>query len=561
MALSYYDKKQEEENTTMKKRLLAVLCCLTLTASIFAGCGGKKTDDTSTDTKTEKTYKDTIVYSLDSTPTGDFLPVQSGSDYNTSVMGVIHGALLVADAEGNLEDYLAESHEISDDGTVITFHLRDNAYFSDGEKVTADDVAFTFNYMCDPADQRWAQNTKMFKGIEAYKNGETDSVEGIKVIDDKTVEFTMNEYYPKALSFVGQNGIIPKHIWKDIPYGELEKHRELLEENTVGCGPYHIVEFVQDEYVKLEANDNFFLGDVATKYFYFRVTNADSLTTELRSGTIDIAAVTNLLKSELDQLDNDGFDIKYFPYDLVQNLVFNSEGDMAVPEAVRVAIRYGIDVQGFIDNYMEGRATATPILISAGSWAFPSDVKYPAQDLEKAKKTFADAGYKDVDGDGFVEDPNGNPYTFRLVYPTGLSCREQFAVVFQEEAKKFGMKVELISTDFPSLMKIMKDPSSFEGYLMGFGVDSVDPDLYHFAKYYDECQEACDLLLDARKEIDQNQRIKIYAKTAEILKSAPTKLLTLYCQQKAYAYRDTIENYAAGSFNNFYHVYEWKMSE
>lgn len=549
----------------MKRRLLAVLCCLTMTVGMFAGCGGKKAEDAGTDTKakTEKTYKDTIVYSLDATPTGDFLPVQSGSDYNTSVIDVIHGSLLVPDAEGNLEDYLAESHEVSDDGTVITFHLRDNAYFSDGEKVTADDVAFTFKYMSDPSDERWTESTTMIKGADAYRNGETDSIEGIKVIDDKTIEFTLTQYYPKALSFIGENGIIPEHIWKDIPYADVEKHRELLDENTVGCGPYHVVELVEDEYVKLEASDNFFLGDVGTKYFYFRVTNADSLTTELKSGTVDIAAVTNLLQSELDQLDNDGFDINYFPYDLVQCIIFNSSDDSAVPDAVRLAARYGMDVQGFIDNYMEGRAIAAPIMISAGSWAFPSDVKYPAQDLDKAKKALEDGGFKDVDGDGFVEDPDGKPYTFRLVYPTGLSCREKFAVVFQEEAKKFGLKVELTGTDFPSLMKIMNDPTAYEGYLMGFGVDSVDPDITNYGHIdrFKECKEAYDLMAQAGKELDQSKRIELYKKAAEALKDAPTSTYSLYCQQKAYAYRDTIENYAAGTFNNFYHIYEWKMAE
>lgn len=549
----------------MKKRLLAVLCCLTMSASLFAGCGGNKTEDAGTDTKnsTEKTYKDTIVYSLDATPTGDFLPVQSGSDYNTSVMDVIHGSLLVPDAEGNLEDYLAESHEVSDDGTVITFHLRDNAYFSDGEKVTANDVAFTFKYMSDPSDERWSEGTTMIKGADAYRNGETDSIEGINVIDDYTIEFTLTQYYPKALSFIGENGIIPEHIWKDIPYSDVEKHRELLDENTVGCGPYHVVELVEDEYVKLEASDNFFLGDVATKYFYFRVTNADSITTELKSGTVDIAAVTNLLKAELEQLDNDGFDINYFPYDLVQCIIFNSGDGSAVPDAVRMAVRYGMDVQGFIDNYMEGRATAAPIMISAGSWAFPTDVKYPAQDLDKAKKALEDGGYKDVDGDGYVEDPDGKPYTFRLVYPTGLSCREQFAVVLQEEAKQFGLKVELTGTDFPSLMKIMKDPTAYEAYLMGFGVDSVDPDLTNYGHIdrFKECKEAYDLMTQAGKELDQNKRIELYKEAAEALQYAPTSTYSLYCQQKAYAYRDTIENYAAGTFNNFYHIYEWKMAE
>ena len=335
----------------MKKRVLALLLASVMVFSLSA-CGGSKTEEPeqSPESGTEEKapeeggYKDTIVYSLDASPTGDFLSVQSGSDYNTSVMCAIHSALLVADPEGNLEDYLAESHEISEDGTVITFHLHDNAYFSDGEKVTADDVAFTLTYMCCPEAENWADSSTMIKGAAAYHAGETDSVEGIKVIDENTVEFTLEQYYPNALPFIGMMGIIPEHIWKDIPYSEIENHRELLGENTVGCGPYHVIENVDGEYVKLEASDNFFLGDVATKYFIFKVTNADSVTTELKTGTIDVAAVTNLLKAEIDQVDNEGFDIKYFPYDLVQSMKFNSSDTNATPAPVRLAFRYGIDI-------------------------------------------------------------------------------------------------------------------------------------------------------------------------------------------------------------------------
>ena len=112
-------------------------------------------------------------------------------------------------------------------------------------------------------------------------------------------------------------------------------------------------------------------------------------------------------------------------------------------------------------------------------------------------------------------------------------------------------------------MKIMNDPTAYEAYLMGFGVDSVDPDLTNYGHIdrFKECTEAYDLMTQAGKELDQNKRIELYKEAAEALKYAPTSTYSLYCQQKAYAYRDTIENYAAGTFNNFYHIYEWKMAE
>ena len=117
----------------MKRKIAAVICMLAMTGSMLAGCGGNSTDESKgtdgvigTETAGETTYKDTIVYSLDATPTGNFVPVLSESDYNTSVMDVVHASLLIPDAEGNLV-YLGTRHHTESTGLrhslhIITYH-------------------------------------------------------------------------------------------------------------------------------------------------------------------------------------------------------------------------------------------------------------------------------------------------------------------------------------------------------------------------------------------------------------------------------------------------------
>ena len=182
-----------------------------------------------------------------------------------------------------------------------------------------------------------------------------------------------------------------------------------------------------------------------------------------------------------------------------------------------------------------------------GAQGQASDIEITAREIQKLKKELYT----------IIADHSHTP--FDKVWAD--SDRDYWMTA--QEAKEYGLNVELIATDFPNLMNIKADPTAYEAYLIGYGVDSVDPDLvaFGFVDYYAECPEAVDLINEAGKEQDQDKRIELYAQAAELVKTAPTSIMTLYCQEKAYAYRDTIENYAAGTFNNFYRIHEWKMAE
>ena len=351
----------------------------------------------------------------------------------------------------------------------------------------------------------YGEDIKRIKGVEEFRAG-AETVEGVKVIDEHTVEITLVEYYSKALSFMGEMGIMPEHVWNGIAFPDLEKQSTDMIQYPVSSGPYKVINFVADEYVEMVANPDFFLGKPLTENLYLKVVNSDPVTAELTSGSVDIAAVTNLTSDEIAEPDAGNLDIATFYYDLFQVMRFSPQRPMEAN--LRKAMAYAIDRQSMVDTLMEGRGVISNMIISAGSWGYPSNVQGREPDLEKAKQFLADGGYVDVDGDGYAEDPEGNPMVLEMVYPSGLVVREQSAVVIQENLKQIGVNVELNIMDFPTLMGYFSS-GEYDLMLMGHGLDSVDPDPSFFMNlgFNDEGKALC---AQAATSPDKQERIDLY---------------------------------------------------
>ena len=161
---------------------------------------------------------------------------------------------------GEIVGDLAESWDISDDGLTYTFHLHEGIRWHDGESLTAEDIAWSYNTVTDTAAQSiWGQKLNDVVGFEAYKAGETDSLEGVTVIDDLTLEITLQRpsaFFPSVLPDVS---IWPKHILGEVPRGELRNHQFWVEQRT-GSGPFKYAREVPGEFVEFARNDDYFKG-------------------------------------------------------------------------------------------------------------------------------------------------------------------------------------------------------------------------------------------------------------------------------------------------------------
>lgn len=548
------------------KKLLSVALAAVLSASLLVGCGNKGGGSSS------RQAKDTIVYSMNTAPEGIFNPLISNINIDKYVTSVVYASLMTVNDKGEQEPYLATESKVSDDMKKITYTLSDKAVWHDGEKVTANDVAYTFKAMADPNyTGGYYGDVQAVKGAEAYHNGEAEDIEGIKVIDDKTIEIEFEKVYAPGVTNLGNVEIIPEHIWSKVDPGEWTKQTELLN-NPVGCGPYKLTEYKTGSHVKFEAATDFFGGEVKTPNLVFKAINADTTQAEFKGGNVDIANVESLRKADIDALTSEG--LKTVSYDnyMFTYMGFNLRKESLKDAKVRQAIMYAIDRQSILDNIVEGRGSIVNAPLLPSSWAYPeeSELEQYKYDVEKAKSLLKEAGWEDKDGDGIVENANGEKLELTIDCQNDHEVRQKTATAIQESLKAAGIAVEIDTMEYSALMDKAVANHDFDLYMMGNTL-SLDPDPkpmwdsaaisnepgvigYNIVAYNNP--ETDKLIEEGNATLDQNERKSIYGEFAKILnRDVPEAYL--FCQNVERVYNPGLEGYKPSTFNEFYNVHNW----
>lgn len=548
------------------KKLLSVALAAVLSASLLVGCGNKGGGSSSGEAK------DTIVYSMNTAPEGIFNPLISNVNIDKYVTSVVYASLMTVNDKGEQEPYLATESKVSDDMKKITYTLSDKAVWHDGEKVTANDVAYTFKAMADPNyTGGYYGDVQAVKGAEAYHNGEAEDIEGIKVIDDKTIEIEFEKVYAPGVTNLGNVEIIPEHIWSKVDPGEWTKQTELLN-NPVGCGPYKLTEYKTGSHVKFEASTDFFGGEVKTPNLVFKAINADTTQAEFKGGNVDIANVESLRKADIDALTSEG--LKTVSYDnyMFTYMGFNLRKESLKDVKVRQAIMYAIDRQSILDNIVEGRGSVVNAPLLPSSWAYPeeSELEQYKYDIEKAKSLLKEAGWEDKDGDGIVENANGEKLELTIDCQNDHEVRQKTATAIQESLKAAGIAVEIDTMEYSALMDKAVANHDFDLYMMGNTL-SLDPDPkpmwastaisnepgvigYNIVAYNNP--ETDKLIEEGNATLDQNERKSIYGEFAKILnRDVPEAYL--FCQNVERVYNPGLEGYKPSTFNEFYNVHNW----
>ena len=469
----------------MLKRKFLALGAMLIAVGGMTACSSKheatksneevQTQASETEAKADK-MPDTIVYGMSTSPSGDFNPVLTDSIYDDAVCGLVYTSLLKLDEEQNLMPYLAKEYTVSDDQKTITFTLNDNLKWSDGEALTSKDVAYTFNALGN-ADYtgEYGSYVKKIKGAAEYKEGKAESISGIETPDDNTIKIEFETAYGPGLTNLGCMGIIPEHIWSKIPEGEWKNNKEALT-NPVGNGPYKLVSFNEGQDVKFVKNEDFFGGEVKTSNIIFKVIGEDTVAADLKNGTIDMAAVSNLKKADIEELEGAGFKIYRHPNNLFQYMGLNYRNPIFQDIKVREAIMTAIDRKNMVEKLIEGNGEVKDAPMLSSSWAYPKDVEFKKYDydVEKAKSLLEEAGY--TMKDGVMVDESGKALSFTLDVPMGNSIREQAAQIIQANLKDVGITVELNKMEFPALMEKVVANHDFDMYMMGNNL-TADPDL------------------------------------------------------------------------------------
>ena len=326
----------------MKEKISKMLSLLTATALAvgtltLSACGRDPVVEDSnssaaSDTASSTSKDDTFTYAIAGDP-GETVNVITTSDrYGLSTIKMIYSPLYMNNADG-INWFLATDYSVSDDNLTYTFNLRDDVTWSDGEPFTADDVVFTYEEMEKEENVGWAYSQLV------YNEGTVK----VTKVDDYTVSFTFPFQTPTAVEMLSQIFIMPEHIYKDVTDYEHNDYNM----NSVGTGPYKLVDYQAGSYLRFEANESYFKGTPSIKNIVFRIIeNSDTAILALQSGEIDAYSAT---PSEVEKLDMDQNNLTAYTYTegRVGYMMINCN---RVPDQkVRQAIFYALDKKAMND--------------------------------------------------------------------------------------------------------------------------------------------------------------------------------------------------------------------
>lgn len=558
----------------MKRILASVFAAIMLIGT--AGCGGGGTgkqpsaDASSAGNGTGRS--DTIVYAFWNAPSGVLQPLLVDDEYDGAILKFTFDTLLSYDKELNVVPNMAD-YTMSEDQTTLTFTLKPGIKWHDGEPVTAEDVAFTFNSMASPdyTGPRYG-DVEGLKGAKEFHAGDADHVSGITVVDELTVSFQFEQPYAPGLTKIGADrAIIPKHIWEEIPIGDWGKQTELMND-PIGCGPYQMKENVAGQYVSLEAFPDYFKGEAKTKNVIFKVSNQDTVVAELINGDIDIADISSLKSQDIQTLEENNIRVVSYPGITSQYMGMNLREPIFQDVRVRQAITYAIDRKLMVEKLLEGRGAVVHAPLLPNSWAYPKDgiLNEYDVDLDKARALLQEAGWEDRNGDGVVENAAGEPFQVTLKYPQGNKMREQSAPIIQASLKEIGITVDLRIMEFAALLDEVMANHQFDLFLMGSSLDT-DPDpkpIWHSDSASDEPgnsawnivgyrnPQADKLMDDALATTDVAARTELYRQFSILVNEECPEVL-LYAPDVTMAYNSAIQNYEPSTFNNYYGRENW----
>lgn len=497
-------------------------------------------------------------------------PQLSESSYETTVLNAIFSQLVRLTDEGALIPDLAtevptqENGGISEDGLVYTFHLNPDAKWHDGEPVTSEDVKFTWEII-------------MNENVAVPSRDGYNEIERIETSDPHTVVM----YKTKAtadwlLNWSQTTGaIIPKHIWQDVDPVEFTKGHRFSRE-PIGSGPFKFVEWQTGSYLVMEANKDYYGdGPYLGKVIYKEVENNLTQLTMLKTGEADITL--NLEGSQLEQARAiDRINVSLDPASIYVHMTFNLDNPIFKDKRTRQALSYALPREQIIDKILNGvgipAATSTaPVL-----WAYDDNLKPYPYDLDKARQLLTEAGWKDVDGDGVLENNDGLKFEFTIATNAGRQIRERIAQVAQQIWGQLGVKVNLDFQESTTLYGDTLDNRKFDVIMFGW-VTPATPDeftMYHSSQiptqengmagqnYAGYKNERVDELLEEGKRLLNNEdRIPVYHEIQRtVYEEQP--MLYVYYYVNVNTAPTNLENWKPAPFTNAntWNVYEWKYT-
>ena len=441
----------------MIKKFFSLLLALTALLGLLTACGAAAVDHGGNGSQAGEAGgqdRDSVIIAISSEPeTLD--PCQGWGHGNTPI---VQSTLVKYDYDMSFSNDLATGYNLSEDGLTWTFTLRDDAFFTDGEAVTASDVVFTFE------TAKAAQSSVDLTFLEA-----------VEAPDDATVVFTLSRPTSTFLNTIASVGIVPEHAYGP-DYGT----------TPIGSGPFKFVQWNPQEQLILEANEDYYGEVPAMKRVTIVFMDEDAALAAARAGQVDVAEVEGYRIENISTVDNRGFTLPVLPdTGEVTESGYPIGNDVTCNLEIRQAIAYAIDRQQVAEAAVNGYAT--PCYSENGGMPWNNPEVAIETDVDYAKQLLADAGWSDTDGDGIVER-DGLKAEFVCLYPSGDSVRQAVAMAAAEQVRAIGINIIVEGTSWDDLAKRMFSnavmmgwgaANPYESYCLYYSAGALKDDYYN----------------------------------------------------------------------------------
>ena len=446
------------------------------------------------------------------------------------------------DADGNskIVPSLAESWDISDDGLEYTFHLRQGVKFHNGNDFTAEDVAYTFHRMLTVEGGVNTEFIDQIKGADELLAGETDTLEGVEVVDDYTVKVTLKEPFAGFLASISSPGV---SIYDSEATEAAGDQFGMDPAVTVGTGPFEFASWSFNNQLVLTRNEDYWKGasglpgvvikiipDTETQSMMFESGELDILDLDYAADSVD--RFTETYPDQIVQGPRVG--IVYF------TMNFNKEPFQDV--RVRKAVQMSIDRQAILDALYGGRGQVEQGIFPHGLIGFNPDQEEIKYDPEAAKALLAEAGY----ADGF---------DMEIAADSSASDTMTMALeIVSDQLAEVGIRAEIKNYDESTWLETRKS-GELGSFMSTWSADYNDPDNFIYTFFGNEEKtrirsinypdtEVMERVAKARTIVNEDERLAEYKALEEKIIHEDAAWVPMFSRLHLFAVSKRVQGFA-----------------
>ena len=538
----------------MKKKISLMLAAALTAGLALTGCGGSKTSDiTESSAAGAESESAAEVKGVDVDTTGYLVAAlnadiqtadvqKTSKDYEVPFNIFDRLVDVEVDADGNskIVPSLAESWDISDDGLEYTFHLRQGVKFHNGNDFTAEDVAYTFHRLLTVEGGVNTEFIDQIKGADELLAGETDTLEGVEVVDDYTIKVTLKEPFAGFLASISSPGV---SIYDSEATEAAGDQFGMDPAVTVGTGPFEFASWSFNNQLVLTRNEDYWKGaselpgvvikiipDTETQSMMFESGELDILDLDYAADSVD--RFTETYPDQIVQGPRVG--IVYF------TMNFNKEPFQDV--RVRKAVQMSIDRQAILDALYGGRGQVEQGIFPHGLIGFNPDQEEIKYDPEAAKALLAEAGY----ADGF---------DMEIAADSSASDTMTMALeIVSDQLAEVGINAEIKNYDESTWLETRKS-GELGSFMSTWSADYNDPDNFIYTFFGNEEKtkirsinypdtEVMNRVAKARTIVNEDERLAEYKALEEKIVHEDAAWVPMFSRLHLFAVSKRVEGFA-----------------